>query len=198
MSLILAVSSLFSCFAYAPSQVEVLASSCYLYESASFESQKVLDGENELILQHGDILTIIQDGEKFYLVETENKVQGYVYKFYISPIDDYYIYPSFNAKVRNDNAVIYDLDKSPTQFKAYAGQEIYLFEGYSSSDKFTAVQIVVEDGSLYNGFMLTTDIEPKGVSSTLIIGISIIAAVATIVLSLVFIKKKKKTSGSKN
>lgn len=198
MSLLLAVISLFSCFAYAPSQVEVLASSCYLYQNASFESQKVLDGENELILQHGDILTIIQDDEKFYLVETENKIQGYVYKFYVSSVDNYYIYPTFNATVRNENAIVYDLEKSPTQIKAKVGQEVYLFEGYSSSNKFTAVQIVLEDGSLYNGFMLTTDIVPKGISSTLIIGISIIAAVATIVLSLVFIKKKKKTSGSKN
>lgn len=61
-----------------------------------------------------------------------------------------------------------------------------------------AVQIVLEDGSLYNGYMLKADIEPDGISATLIVGITIIVAVATIILSLLFIKKKKKKSGSKD
>ena len=67
-----------------------------------------------------------------------------------------------------------------------------------SEEDFVAVQIVLEDGSLYNGYMLKADIEPDGISATLIVGITIIVAVATIILSLLFIKKKKKKSGSKD
>lgn len=177
-------------------ELEVIATECFLYKEASFDSEKILENEKPVTLILGDKLSLVQNGEKFYLVQTKNRTIGYIYKYYVCEKNEFYVYPTFNATIRTDNAIIYDVNKKPTTHTAYSGQKVYLYEGYNSND-FTAVQIVLEDGSLYNGYMLTKDIEPSGISSTLIIGISIIAAVVTIVLSLVFIKKKKKPYGSK-
>ena len=118
---------------------------------------------------------------------------------YLSPVGEQEIYPAFNGFVRTDGAVIYDMNFADSGFVARSGQEIYLYNGYNSSETYTAIQIVLEDGSLYNGYMLTADIEPQGISASLIVGITIIVAIVTIVLSLLFIKKKKKKkSGSEN
>lgn len=176
--------------------LEVIVSECYLYKEASFNSEKILNQEEPLILSFEEKLSLVQKEEKFYLVQTDKGINGYVYKYYVCEKNEFYIYPTFNATIRTDNAVIYDINKKETSLTAHSGQAVYLYEGFSS-EKFTAIQIVLDDGSLYNGYMLTKDIQPSGISSTLIIGISIIAAVVTIVLSLVFIKKKKKSSGSK-
>ena len=69
---------------------------------------------------------------------------------------------------------------------------IFIYSGFNEKKQYTPVQLVLEDGSLYNGYIKTADIKPDGISSLLIIGISIIAAAVTIILSLVFIQKKNK------
>ena len=46
------------------------------------------------------------------------------------------------------------------------------------------MQVVLEDGSLYNGYMLTKEVSPDGISGLLVAGISIIIALVTIVLSI--------------
>lgn len=197
MNFLLAIFGLLSCFAISPMNVTVNANSCYLYQEPSFESQKVYIDKELFELHHGDNITIIEEKEKFALVQTNDNVVGYIYKFYLSYPSDYQIYPTFNASVRNDNSIIYNLEKEKTTYTANAGEKIFLFEGYDADSEYTAIQIVLEDGSLYNGFMLTKDVAPNGISVSLIVGITIISAVATIILSLIFIKKKKKT-GSKH
>lgn len=197
MNFLLAVFGLLSCFAISPVNVTINANSCYLYQEPSFESEKVYVDEEVFVLSHGDNLTLIEEKENFALVQTVDNVIGYVYKFYLSYPDDYQIYPTFNAYIRNNNSTIYNLEKEKTTYTANAGDKVFLFEGFNADDEFTAIQIVLDDGSLYNGYMLTKDISPNGISASLIVGITIICAVATIILSLVFIKKKKK-SGSKN
>ena len=57
---------------------------------------------------------------------------------------------------------------------------------------YTAIQIVLEDGSLYSGYISTKSIEADGVSRLLIVAITIIVAAVTIILSIVFIRKKSK------
>ncbi len=196
MNFLLAVLGLLSCFAISPVNVTVNANSCYLYQEPSFESEKVYVDEEAFVLNHGDTLTIIEEKDNFALVQTIDNTIGYVYKFYLAYPDDYQIYPTFNASVRNNNSIIYNLEKEKTTYTANAGDKIFLFEGYDADSEFTAIQIVLENGSLYNGYMLTKDVSPNGISASLIVGITIICAVATIILSLLFIKKKK--TGSKH
>lgn len=189
---------LFSSMAVSSAPVEVIASSCFLYEEPSFESEKVQAGDTDLVLDFGQTLTLLVEEDDFALVQTAEGQVGYVYKYYISNKDDFEVYPSFNGYVRAEKATIYNMNFEPTSYKASAGQRVFLYQGFDSEGDFVAVQIVLEDGSLYNGYMLKADIEPDGISATLIVGITIIVAVATIILSLLFIKKKKKKSGSKD
>ena len=104
-----------------------------------------------------------------------------------------YIYPVTNATIRNDTK-IYDLQLSDSELPlAKKNTRVYLYNGFDDKKEYTSVQIVLESGELYNGFIKTADIKPDGVSGLLIAGISIIAASVTVILSLVFIKKKKKS-----
>ena len=199
MNLLSLCLSFISVFASTPATYQVCASECYVYEEPSFESEIVMFENEELVLKHGQEVTLLVEGERFSYVEVQDDVYGYVYNYYLSPVGGQEIYPAFNGFVRTDGAVIYDMNFADSGFVARSGQEIYLYNGYYSSETYTAIQIVLEDGSLYNGYMLTADIEPQGISASLIVGITIIVAIVTIVLSLLFIKKKKKKkSGSEN
>ena len=186
-----------SSYAISPVTYQVVLD-CYVFEEPSFESENVMFESEEVMLSHGQEVLVIQEGERFSFVHVQDEIYGYVYNFYLSPIGGQEVYPTFNGFVRTDGAIIYDLNYLESGYVASAGQQIFLYEGYNSSE-FTAVQIVLEDGSLYNGYMLTADIEPQGISSSLIVGITIIVAIVTIILSLLFIKKKKKKkSGSES
>lgn len=183
----------FSSMSFAPAQeVSVISSYSYLYAQPSFTSEKIMDGEEELLIYHGEKLTVIEEEGDFVLVEYQSNLQGYIYKYYITTNSSQVVYPVFNGNVRIEGAVIYDIDGSPTEYRAHAGQEVYIYGGFNDDGDFTAVQLVLEDGNLYNGLIRTEDLSPDGVSSLLIVGISIIAACVTIILSLVFIKKVKK------
>ena len=196
MSFILLTSS------FTPSQTVTLISSySYIYTESSFDEDKVLLGEDEqpIILYHGDKLVVEQENGDFVLIykQGEPQIKGYVYKYYLSSNSSQVVYPVFNGKIRTNNAVIYDIDKSPTEYRAKSGQEVYIYGGFDDDEDYTAVQLVLEDGSLYNGYVLTADLEPKGVSSLLIIGITIISACVTIILTILFMKKNKKTKKEK-
>ncbi|MBQ8444715.1 MAG: hypothetical protein IJX25_05130, partial [Clostridia bacterium] len=92
---------------------------------------------------------------------------------------------------------IYDIDMTSTGQLVKAGSRIYIYDGFDKNNKLTAVQVVLEDTSLYVGYIATADVEPDGVSKMLIVAITVIIAAVTIVLSLVFIKKKKKKKEKK-
>lgn len=172
----------------------IIASYCYLYSAPSFSSEKVQVEEKNVILYHNDKVNVIQEDSDFILVTTndEQKIQGWIYKYYLTDNSSQIVYPVFNGSVRNDNTIIYDINKEPTQYTASSGQRIFIYNGFGDQNDFTSVQLVLEDGSLYNGYLKSADISPDGISSLLIVGISIIAACVTIILSIVFIKKTKK------
>lgn len=187
---------IFASMSFAPQdKVTVISSYSYLYEEASFTSTKVQINESDLLLMHGQELEVIEESGDFLLVSTivnDNTYQGYIYKYYVTKNSAQIIYPVFNGKVRTENAVIYDLDKNPSPYVASKNQGVYIYNGFDDDEEYTAIQIVLEDGNLYNGYIKTTDLAPDGVSPLLIVGISLIAAAVTIILSLIFIKKRKK------
>ena len=165
------------------------------YKEASFSSNKVQREGGDLLLMHGQSLEVISEDGDFVQVTLsidEQAYQGYIYKYYITKNSAQIVYPVFNGSVRTDGAVIYDLDKSPTEYTAQKEQGVYIYSGFDDDEEYTAVQIVLSDGSLYNGYLRTVDLAPDGVSPLLIVGVSLIAASVTVILSLVFIKKSKK------
>lgn len=174
------------------SEYYVTASSCYLYSEASFLASKVTFEGKDVILKHGDKLEFQEEVENFAFVNLKNiEASGYIYKYYITNNTTLDVYPVFNASIR-ENCDVFDLDKNPTSIKANKNQRVFLYEGFNDKEEYTAVQLVLEDGSLYNGYILSKNINPDGVSTLLIVAISIICASVTIILTLVFIKKKKK------
>ena len=171
----------------------IISSRAYLYSQASFSSEKVMTDGQEIVLEHGYTLTILGEQDDFLEVSinyNDNDLTGYIYKYYVTSSTSQTVYPVFNGSVRRD-AVVYDVDFSP-QYTIKAGQGVYIYNGYDSNKEYTAVQVVLEDGSLYNGYVKTQDLQPQGISPLLIVGITIIAACVTVLLSLIFIKKVKK------
>ena len=52
----------FSSMSFTPAQeVSVISSYSYLYAQPSFTSEKVMDGEEELLIYHGEKLTVIEE-----------------------------------------------------------------------------------------------------------------------------------------
>lgn len=176
-------------------QVSVVADHCYVYESESFGSP-ILNGEDKIEFKHGDKLNVLSDaGNNFIQVNFtngENEQSGYVYRYYVTystlPQTQY---PVFNGRVSKNDAVIYSLDKTDSGHVAKSGQGIYLYEGFKK-DEWNNVAIVLEDGTLYYGYMKTTDITPNGINTGLITGITLIMTCLTLIFMLLFMKKKKK------
>ena len=173
----------------------VIASRCNLYKNADFSSEKVMTTTEqesvEYFLQHNDVVDVLEIENDFALVETTDEIEGWVYKYYLTQNSSQTVYPVFNATIRNDS-VIYDMDLNESGFEVKKNQRVYVYKSYSEKENYTAVQVVLEDQSLYNGYVLTKNVNPDGISGLLISAISIIIAGVTIVLSIVFIKKKKK------
>ena len=176
-------------------KAKIIVSKCYLYTSDNFMSERVSydDGENTIlvVLDHGDEVEIVNFSADFALVKTQNQTEGYVYKYYITTNTSQSVYPVFNASIRK-NTIIYDIEKNPTEYIIKKDSRVYIYEGFDDKEKYTAVQVVLEDESLYNGYVLTANIKPDGVSGLLIAAISIILAAVMIIVSLLYIKKKRK------
>lgn len=180
----------------------IISSYAYLYTQPSFSSEKVsVDGEVVTLLHGQEFIIEEENGDFVYisLSYQQKEINGYVYKFYITDTTSQEVYPVFNGKVRRE-AILYDKilndgleEYEDSGYSLYNGQEVYIYNGYDSSEEYTAVQVVLEDGSLYNGYIRTEDLEPQGISPLLITGITIIAACVTVTLSIVFIKKIKKS-----
>lgn len=176
----------------------VIASKCFIYSEKDFSKKIDIDGEN-IFLKHGDSVTILKIEDEFALIECDKiPYQGekYIYRYYLSQNQSQTVYPVFNGKLRR-NAILYD-----NEFKEKCilkkNTKVYIYEGFEKS-KYTAVQVVLDNDQLYMGYIKTENIKPNGVNGILIAGISIIIASVTIILSLVFIKKKnkKKTANQK-
>ena len=179
----------------------VIASKCSLYSEASFSSDKVsvldeLEQPIIITLKMGEEVVISEFQNDFAKVSVRENVEGWVYKYYLSQGSSQDVYPVFNGTVRKDT-VIYDIDQQATEIIAKADSRIFIYQGFNDKKELTAVQLVLDDGSLYTGYIATSDIEPDGVSKLLIVAITIISAAVTIILSIVFIKKKKKKKEKK-
>ncbi len=177
---------------------QVVATNCYLYESPEFTVKMKDSSESNIVLVHGQKLSILtggQESEDFIYVQVafDQLYSGYVYKHYVTTnpiVQD--TYPVFNAKVAVEDAIVYDLNKENLLTTLDKGVKLYLYEGYEKKEPFTAVCFAGEDGKLVYGFMKTTDLSPNGINAGVITGIMVIVSCVTIILLLVFMKKIKK------
>ena len=188
-------------FALENGNAQIIATKCNLYEEASFSSSKVSiqDEEENIVtitLRFGDEVQVGEIQGDFAFITTSKGVQGWVYQYYLSQSSSQQIYPVFNGTIIKE-ALIYYIDGQSTDIVATKGTRVFLFEGFDSKIDKTAVQIVLENGTLLTGYISTDCVEPDGVSKTLIIAITIVAAVSTITLSLIFIRKKSKKKKEK-
>ena len=182
-------------------EATVIASKSNLFTTADFGSEKVttLDADEQVVIvsvRHNDKVIVMEEDGDFVKIKTNKDIEGYIYKYYITQNASQQVYPFFNASIRS-NTVIYDVEKIPTSYTAEQGQRVYIYQGFDDKEEFTAIQIALEDGSLYNGYVLTADVKPDGVNSALVVAITIIVAIVTIVLAIVFLKKKRKKKKSK-
>lgn len=175
--------------------LSVVATFVNLYASPSFETVLADASGQAYTFEHGTIFQAIEEDGDFILVRADvedQTIEGYVYKYYVTTNENGQdVYPVFNGSVTLDGAIIYDINGNPTQHSAKLGQGITIYGGFDDQNEFTSLAIVLEDGSLFYGMMRTQDIAPYGISGALIASITIIVALVTIILSVIFIRKKR-------
>lgn len=173
-------------------ELSVISSICTLYQTADFTTPVLDENEKEVVLSHGDKLTAIEEEGDFVKVSTSDSFEGYVFKYYVTANKNGQdVYPVFNGKVIVDNAEIFNIDKTSSGFSAKLNQEIYIYGGFDGKKEFTQIAIVLEDGSLFYGLIKTSNLQAYGISSALITAITVILALVTVILAVVFIKKRK-------
>ena len=175
-------------------EAKVIVSSSYLYKTDSFEADYVSYQEEDATIlvkvKYGDKVVVNNFNGDFAYITTNDNFEGYIYKYYLTDNSSQVVYPVFNASVRRETTV-FDINQEETSISLKKGTRVYIYEGFNDKKEFTAVQIVLEDQSLYNGYIKTENVKPDGVSGLLIVAISIIVAAVTIIMSLLYIKKKK-------
>ena len=175
--------------------LSVVATFVNLYASPSFETVLTDASGQAYTFEHGTIFQAIEENGDFILVRADvedQTIEGYVYKYYVTTNENGQdVYPVFNGSVTLDGAIIYDINGNPTQHIAKLGQGITIYGGFDDQNEFTSLAIVLEDGSLFYSMMRTQDIAPYGISGALIASITIIVALVTIILSVIFIRKKR-------
>lgn len=192
MRLLLSIMMFFVSFASTGvGDATIIASRCYLYSSASFDSEIVKVEDDDYYAKLNDVFVIESYDGDFAFAHNKStpEIKGYIYKYYLTQNSSQTVYPVFNASIRNDTT-LFDVDKNEVS-TVLKNTRVYIYAGFNDKEEYTPVQIVLEDGSLYNGLILTKDVNPDGVSSLLIVAISVISACVTVVLSVVFIKKSK-------
>ena len=195
MKLLLSIFSFF--LTLSPLQVGttlyVASSYCYVYTDPDFESAKIEVNEDFYTLKTYDEVEFRDEQDDFYLVKTKDDIEGWVYKYYLTTNKSQSVYPVFNATIRND-CEVYNFDGTKNGQSLKKDARVYLYKGFNDKEKFTSIQYIQEDGTLVNAMVLTEQIQPDGLSSLVIVAISLVASITTIVLMVVFIKKPKKKS----
>lgn len=181
-------------------KVVQIINDCLLY------SNPTIDEENLGVLYFGDILTVngeIVDGVncdfRFYNVSTQDEKTGYVIVNFVMNIEDKALLKNLdpNAKTLNETNVFTTSsgeDKvilSGTEIKLEKYQEIKIIDGYDKSKQFHEVMFEI-NGSIYTGYVKTSDLLVEGFNATLIAVIFIFIIVGAIVLSIYITTKKKR------
>lgn len=101
--------------------------------------------------------------------------------------------PNFNAKT-NTKCNIYTLDENSyvkTADTLENKTQIFLYEGYNSKNKFTAIAYV-KNNEVFYGFIETKFVNPNGINPVIITVATLVVAILGVAFAFVFIKGRKK------
>lgn len=102
-----------------------------------------------------------------------------------------------NAKIKNDNSKIYTKDPTTsifneTEITLNKNTEVRILDGYNKNKEYTYISFLNSDKEIVSYYIKTIDLLVVGVNYSLIVGISILIACITIVLTVLGIKSKNK------
>ena len=196
-------------FVYAstiPSKVKTL-SQTPIYSEASILSDFVKDSQNnDVYLQENTTLVVDTNfaDTKFYKISLYQIVEGktqsdFGYVLISQTLDANILSPTAkldtNAKIKNDNTVLYDLkdeNYNPNGKTLKAKTNIRVLDGYDKNKEYTYISYQTDDGQIYYCYAKTKDIQVEGVNYSVIVAVSILIAWASLLLIVFGLKGKKK------
>lgn len=105
----------------------------------------------------------------------------------------------FNAKIKNDNSVIYTKNNAgefvKTEGTLNKNTEVRILDGYNKKKEFTYISYYDNNNNIISNYIKTTDLSVSGVNYSLIIGIlSLISCISAILIVFGIKGKKRKKS----
>lgn len=182
----------------------VTANSAVLFSQPDLTSEKLatLSHKDEILLEvSGGEVAVYSGtyGYNFYkLQEQYSNSQGELVDAFIlcdlvTPKTEIVVsIPNFNAQT-NAKCEIYL--KENTEYVASGttldkGTRIFLYEGYDSSNEYTAISYVL-DGDVLYGYLKTENIAPDGINPVIITCLIVILALLGIIFAWLFMTRKK-------
>ncbi len=179
---------------------------CLLYSDPTINEEDNLGVLHfgEVLTVNGDIVDGVNSSFKFYNVSTQDDKTGYVIVNFVMSIEDKALSKTLdpNAKTLNEaNIFVTNSDENKmildgTEVKLEKYEEIKIIDGYDKSKQFHEVMFEI-DGTIYTGYIKTSDLLVEGFNATLIAVIFIFIIVGAIVLSIYLTTKKKRRKQAK-
>ena len=175
----------------------VTSNTANVYESADITSAVLHTlshkAEVEIEFESGEPKVYESGGYQFFKITTTS-LQGYILRdLVVEKNTSLQEIPNFNAKT-NDKCFVYEREGNTytkTTVSLTKHQQIYLYEGYKSSLKYTAIAYVFENEVRY-GYIKTDFVDPNGINPIIITCIVLIVAILGIMFTFVFIRGRKK------
>lgn len=169
---------------------EIVISSEYTY----LYKNKNKSDRYDFKISHGEILTYTSETDDFYEVYyTYNEISytGFIWAEHATlNLENQDVVITYNATISADTKAHSLEDNSELDMLVEKGTRIFLFEGYSSKEKFLPARFLYE-GKLVTASFDVKVIRPDGINKALIIGVTAIVAVVRAVLILLGLRKNK-------
>ncbi len=184
-------------FAEENSQIYVVtANKATVFAEADLTSEKlyVLNHKTEVKIEfeNDNPKVYNENGFVFFKVESADNM-GYVLADLVIPKTDFLeTIPKFNGRT-NGKATVYFLEDGKyvaSEITLPKHQRIFLYEGFNRKKEYNAVAFVYENEIIY-GYLKESAIDPDGVNPVIITVVCFAIAAIGIILTFVFIKKKK-------
>lgn len=184
----------------APISYIVTANEAVVFSEASLTSSHLFTlkhkDEIQLEMEETSPKRYAGDGFIFFHIINEEK-EGFILSDLVVPKNNFLTtIPKFNAKT-NAKARVYFLQNgnyTPSNITLPKHQRVFLYQGFNNKKQYNAVAFVHENEVVY-GFLKKDDIDPDGVNPLLITIACFAIAAIGIILTFVFMKRKKKKTG---
>ena len=196
-------------FAYAsniPSKVKTLTKTP-VYSEASILSDFVKDNnDSDVYLEENVVLNVYTNfaDTKFYKVSLYQVVDGkgqddFGYVLISQTLDTSIMSPTAkldtNAKIKNDDAVLYDLQNetyTPNGKTLKKDTKVRILDGYDKNKEFTYISYQTDNGDIFYSYIKTIDLYVEGINYSVIVAVSTLVACISVLLIVFGFKGKKK------